>query len=345
MGIKNLNLLLKKKCTITTGNIKNLPQISVAIDFSNWLYKILYDIKKHNRHSKYYLCALYHLSNQLINNNITPIFVFDGKPPDDKMDEINKRQQKRENTNNKIQELLNNINVDIRPFIKSEIDNFLVVDDNVPLDENTLNTILMINKLSRQCLSPTTHHFTNSKRLLQYMGVPYLQADGETDSLCGWLYKKGIIQACISEDMDFLAYGVGRLWRDYNVYSGAYTDYNLTTILSELNINYEKFVMMCTLCGNDYVDIKNLGVCQSYELILQYNHIEDIFNVLIEKNKKRKNKFIIPSNVDYDYIISRFINNDDINIDLSSNKLTLKNMNDNEKIKLIKLIQKYSTSS
>ena len=77
------------------------------------------------------------------------------------------------------------------------------------LDKKTWNNIGQVRKLSTQVIRPKSLHFAGSAALFRYFGIPYIKSEYEADDMCGYLYKHGLIQACISEDTDLLAHGVG----------------------------------------------------------------------------------------------------------------------------------------
>ena len=80
MGIRALNKFLQAKCK---SSIKSIPlsELSgkkIAVDISIYLYKYISD--------NALLENLYLMISLFRTNNITPIFIFDGKPPTEKND-------------------------------------------------------------------------------------------------------------------------------------------------------------------------------------------------------------------------------------------------------------------
>jgi len=47
----------------------------------------------------------------------------------------------------------------------------------------------------------------DAKRLIQTMGMPLIQAQGEAEAFCAYLARKGKAFATVSEDMDSLTFG------------------------------------------------------------------------------------------------------------------------------------------
>ena len=60
----------------------------------------------------------------------------------------------------------------------------------------------------------TDEMIEDSKKLLDYMGVPWIGAPSEGEIQCSYLCKKGIVWATVSQDMDCLLDGSPRLVRN-----------------------------------------------------------------------------------------------------------------------------------
>ncbi len=88
MGISRLNYFLQHSCPngIHPIHLKTLSGKTLAIDTSIYLYK--FKAKGCIIENMYLMCSIFK------HYNITPIFVFDGKPPDNKG---NCLQERREN--------------------------------------------------------------------------------------------------------------------------------------------------------------------------------------------------------------------------------------------------------
>ena len=86
MGIRYLNGYLTHNCKKTSIEKKHLSVLSgktIVIDVSIYLYK--YIAQNALQENIYLMISLFH------KYNITPLFVFDGKPPPEKKDELQKR--------------------------------------------------------------------------------------------------------------------------------------------------------------------------------------------------------------------------------------------------------------
>ena len=79
MGIKNLNRFLKDNCSkqaIRKIKLENLRGKVIAVDASIYMYRYQTD--------NALIEQMYMLLSTLLSNGIIPLFIFDGKPPDDK---------------------------------------------------------------------------------------------------------------------------------------------------------------------------------------------------------------------------------------------------------------------
>ena len=88
MGIKSLNKFIKTRCfdCLSKITLSELTNRQIVIDASIYMYKFISDDT---------LIENMYLMVSLFKNNITPIFVFDGKPPAEKQEIINERQIKK----------------------------------------------------------------------------------------------------------------------------------------------------------------------------------------------------------------------------------------------------------
>ena len=90
MGIRGLNTLIKKMSpdSVVQKNILNYKNSIVAIDCSILIYKFRYASKNENSH----ILGILNRVKFYIMNDILPVFIFDGVPPDAKKNTIIKRQ-------------------------------------------------------------------------------------------------------------------------------------------------------------------------------------------------------------------------------------------------------------
>jgi flap endonuclease-1 len=90
MGIRNLNRYLRDNCpeSIRCINVADLSGKRIAVDISIYLYK--YEAENALLENMYNMLSIFRYYN------IIPIFIFDGKPPQEKKALLIKRQKNRE---------------------------------------------------------------------------------------------------------------------------------------------------------------------------------------------------------------------------------------------------------
>ena len=135
---------------------------------------------------------------------------------------------------------------------------------------------------------------TKLKELLTLFNIPYINATGESDGMCSFLYKNKIIDACLSDDMDILVSGCNDMIK-FN--KGEIIHYQLDHILQVLDLEYEKFVELCVLFGCDYVKpIPKLDNNKIYNLVKQDMSLKEIIDFINTTHIKPKVDSIILEN-------------------------------------------------
>jgi 5'-3' exonuclease len=125
------------------------------------------------------------------------------------------------------------------------------------------------------------------KSLLDILGIKYIHAKGESDSLCSYLYRHNVIDACLSDDMDILVSGCKRLIKIDNK---KIIHYSLDNILKKLELNYEQFLKFIIFFGCDYVKpIQRLDLDQILKLIKEERELSYIVDFINEQYLTPKN--------------------------------------------------------
>merc|ERR1712146_823462 len=111
----------------------------------------------------------------------------------EKADIINSRNQKKEKINEKIINLKSQLN-------------------DIELNDNEKNKILkQLKKLNKSNINITSEHINNLMLMFDIFHIPYIRANGEADNMLATLYKKKVIDACLTEDMDILVFGCKKM--------------------------------------------------------------------------------------------------------------------------------------
>lgn len=228
MGIRYLNSFLKKTCrnSIRVINLGDLSNKRIVIDASIYLYQFEGDGSL--------LDNMKHFINVLRQYNIYPLFVFDGKPPVEKMDTICYRREKRREA------AIEYAEVGVR------------IQDETLIDEERHKLEVEYDKLRRSSVEITRNKTEMVQKLFDTENVAYCVAPSEADTICASMVTSDKFWGCMSDDMDMLVYGCNNIIRDLNITNHTARLYNLPNILKELNITYDNFKRVCVISGTDY---------------------------------------------------------------------------------------------
>jgi len=227
MGIKFLNKILRDNCnqSIWHIDIAELQGKKIAIDISIYLYK--YESTGTLLENMYLMLAIFRECN------IIPIFIFDGKPPPEKRELLQKRRQDKaaaKNEYNNLKEILQAVDKTIdKDHIQEQMD-----------------------QLKKQFVYITYEKIELVKNLIRAYGATYYDAPGEADELCAMLVIKKKVWACLSEDMDMFVYGCNRVLRYFSLTNKTVVLYYTKGILQQLNMTQTEFREICVLSGTDY---------------------------------------------------------------------------------------------
>ena len=257
MGIRGLNTIIKKYSpdSVKDISIKDIANSKVAIDCSILLYKFKYASKAPNSH----LIGIANRVKFYLMNNILPIFVFDGTPPEAKKYTIAKRHAAKEKLYMRLDELKlkNEITEDEtgKKGIKEEMDKIL-------------SQLIVIKKI----------HIDECKELLNHCGIPFCTAPEDAEKYCAFLQKNGLVDYTVTDDTDAITFGCNKILKTSINKNIVYID--TEKILSDLEMTRDMFIDFCILSGCDYTDtISQIGPVTSYNLIKEYKNIEKILEI------------------------------------------------------------------
>ena len=303
MGIKSLRSLIEKFAAnaITDKHLKTYRDKIITIDTSLYMYRIKYS--NNNKFIEGFIKQIM----RFLRNGITPVYIFDGKPPKEKEFVLQTRKDKKLSLNERIKDVEQLIEKAIvEPNILNNIEKYKVKelsDGKVNLErECTLEDLKEeYSKLNKRNIDVRWSDFVDLRSLFDNMGIPYIMSNGEAETLCAKLCRCGMVHGCMSEDMDILPNGGKKFIKNFNSNKNTIKEFDLDIILTSMDITYEQFIDICILCGCDYCPkISGIGPMNAYKLIKKHNCIEKVLKNLTKKNK-------IPDNFDYQKARELFI--------------------------------------
>ncbi len=240
--------------------LNELQGKSIAIDTYNVLYQFLTTIRDRFtgeplRDSQgritSHLSGLFYRTSKLMENGMRVVYVFDGKPPEFKHQTIEDRKEIRKNAEVKWKEALE----------KGDIEG--------------------VRRYSQAVVRLTPEMVAESKQLLGYMGVSWVQAPSEGEAQVAYLVRQDRVWSGGSQDWDSLMFGAPRLIRNLTITGRRklpgkekYITVNpemveLDKVLSILGITHDQLITLGILVGTDYNPggIKGIGPKKALKLV------------------------------------------------------------------------------
>lgn len=314
MGIRNFNVILKKhaKDSVIEKPIQEYHGKKMAIDCAILLYKYRYASKQNEN------CHIIGFMNRVkyyLSNRVTPVFVFDGAPPDAKKNTLVNRQN-------------------VKKKIQDKIDTLKQIEPNSEDEETKLNK--EINKLENQVVYVKKSHVDDCKTLLGLLGIPYVTAPDEAEKYCAFLQKNGLVDYTVTDDTDAMTFGCEYVIRTGIM--GNLTEVNTKSIMESFEMNQSQFIDFCILAGCDYCPyIPKIGCLTAYSLIKKHSSIEEVIE---------NTKYAFPDNFNYpearslftvfDYPVPNDFEIKSINKDGLTEFLTSKEFKENYILRFIK---------
>jgi flap endonuclease-1 len=286
----DLKDLIPSDVIVQIQDLRVLRGKVVAIDAYNALYQFLAAIRQPDGtplmdsqgRVTSHLSGLFYRTINLVENGVKPVYVFDGKPPELKAREIEKRKAIKEEASKKYEEAIKAGDL-----------------------EAARRYAAMASKLTDSMVEDT-------KRLLSAMGIPWVQAPAEGEAQAAYMARVGDAYATASQDYDSLLFGSPRLIRNLTIsgkrklpkkeeYVEIFPEIiELDKLLMKLGLTREALIDIGILVGTDYNPdgFEGIGPKRAHQLIKAYGSIERIPKALLKS----------PVEVDIAFIKQYFLN-------------------------------------
>jgi len=235
---------------------------AVAIDAYNALYQFLAAIRQPDGtplmdsrgRVTSHLSGLFYRTINLAEHGIKVVYVFDGKPPEMKQAEIERRRRVKTEAVKKYEEAIKRGDIEAA------------------------------RRYAQMAARLTDDMVQDAKRLLEAMGIPYVQAPAEGEAQAAYMARKGDVWAAASQDYDSLLFGSPRLVRNLtitgrrklprkNVYVEIKPELiELDRLLKALGITREQLIAIGILVGTDYNPdgVKGVGPKTALKMVRAY---------------------------------------------------------------------------
>ncbi len=272
----------------TSRRLEDFTGKAVAVDAFNTLYQFLAIIRQpdgtplkdsHGRITSHLSGLLYRTAN-LMQAGISPVFVFDGEPPRLKARTIKARAEVKQRAEREWQEALEEGDM-----------------------ERARSKAMQTSRLTEEMVA-------QSKRLIDLMGLPVVQAPGEGEAQASAMAARGDVFAAASQDYDSLLFGAPELIRNLTVTGrrklprkNVYVDIapeqvELSAVLGALGITREQLVDVGILIGTDFNEgVRGVGPKKALSLVRECRTLEkavEKLGIQIESADEIKEMFLSP---------------------------------------------------
>jgi len=257
---------LRDLVTPVAVSLEELKGKVVAIDGYNALYQFLAIIRQPDgtplKDSRgritSHLSGIFYRTANLLEAGVKPVYVFDGKPPELKTKEIEKRIEVKERA---------------------------AVEYKAALERGDM---VAARKAAQATSKLTGEMVGQAKDVLVALGVPWIQAPSEGEAQATFMTKKGDAWATVSQDYDSLLFGAPRLIRNLTM-SGrrklpnkpVYIDIEpeivrLEDVLLELKITRDQLIDIGILLGTDFNPdgFKGIGPKKALKAIEEFGSLK-----------------------------------------------------------------------
>jgi len=252
-----------------TIELKSMAGRKIAIDAYNTIYQFLSIIRQPDgtplmdskRQITSHLAGLLYRVSNIIEMDIKPVFVFDGEPPPFKLKTIEARAAAK-------------------------------VEAKAKMEEAKERGIVDVKKWAQATSKITPEILEGSKKLLDYMGVPVIQAPSEGEAQAALMCKEGDVWAVGSQDYDSVLFGSPRLIRNLTLSGkrklpskGIYINIepeliDLSKTLKTLDLDRRKLIWVAMMVGTDYDSgIKGIGPKKGLDIAKKASSIKDCFEL------------------------------------------------------------------
>jgi len=254
-----MGVSLKSLVPVHVTSFKDLKGCKLGVDSFNWLYQFLSIIRQPDgtplMDSKgrvtSHLTGLFYRTSRLLEEGLRPCYVFDGKPPSFK--------------------LVTAARIERREKARKEYEAAKARGDY----KTALSKASQSSRLTKVMID-------DSKKLLEAMGVPIIQAPSEGEAQAAFMVGNGDLYAAATQDYDAFLFGAPRVVRNLNVtgrrrLGGRYVIVSpelvlMSEVLEQNELSREELIMLGILMGTDYNPggVKGIGPKKGLKLIKEF---------------------------------------------------------------------------
>jgi flap endonuclease-1 len=263
MGVPLTPIIIKQPLTL-----EDLRQKRLAVDTNGELYQFLALIRlrdgsplrdSHGRITSHLSGLFYRTTRLMTDYALELVFVFDGKPPSLKLEEIARRRS-------------------IKERYDAEHASAIAAGDLA----KAYSKATMTSRLTRDMAN-------EARELLTLMGLPVVQAPSEGEAQASHMAGKSRVWAAASKDYDCLLFGAPRLLRFLTISGKEFLPskgsfraitpelIETSTLLGHYGLTREQLIDLAILIGTDFNDgVKGIGPKKALKLVAEFGSIDSM---------------------------------------------------------------------
>jgi flap endonuclease-1 len=263
MGVPLTPIIIKQPLTL-----EDLRQKRLAVDTNGELYQFLALIRlrdgsplrdSHGRITSHLSGLFYRTTRLMTDYALELVFVFDGKPPSLKLEEIARRRS-------------------IKERYDAEHASAIAAGDLA----KAYSKATMTSRLTRDMAN-------EARELLTLMGLPVVQAPSEGEAQASHMAGKSRVWAAASKDYDCLLFGAPRLLRFLTISGKEFLPskgsfraitpelIETSTLLGHYGLTREQLIDVAILIGTDFNDgVKGIGPKKALKLVAEFGSIDSM---------------------------------------------------------------------
>jgi len=250
------NTDLRQLAVLREVPFSELAGDTVAVDAHNWLYKYLTTTVQWTRDEVYTTDDGTEVANlvgvvqglpKFFENDLTPVFVFDGAVTDHKAAEIEQRREERERR-------------------EAQLEAAREEGDAVEIARLEAHTQRLTDTIQR-----------TTRELFDRLDVPYVEAPAEGEAQAAYMNRTDVVDYCGTEDYDALPLGAPLTLRQLTS-KGDPELMDFEATLAEHDLTWEQLVDVAILCGTDFNEgVAGVGPKTAVKEVRKYG---DVWGVL-----------------------------------------------------------------
>jgi len=265
MGVAISDLVSRQEIALA-----GLAGKKVAVDALNTIFQFLavirdrftgQPLRDHEGRVTSHLSGLLYRTLGYLEAGVKPVYVFDGPHPEFKARTVASRRDRRERARLKWQQALEAGAPALR-YAQAATR----VDDDI---------------------------LASSRKLLDLMGVPWVQAPSEGEAQCAWMCRQRLVFATASQDFDGLLFGTPRLLRNLSATTRPKLSakkeplevkpelIELDSVLRDLELTRKQLIVAGLLIGTDFNrGVRGIGPKKAVQLVKEKPRLADVMDAV-----------------------------------------------------------------